>query len=365
MKRYFLFFLILLNSTLSAQNLIPNPGFEEKEMKDYDKGGKIFRAKDWDWIQPRGKYGWWQYPWSGLHIDKTMLPYIDSLLCQQKTEKAFITIYPYEGNCYMRSLGCKFKNIIQTKLKQPLRKGVVYYFEMYYRVDGMDYKREKAEPFSINRADFGVVFRDKNSFEQSFMKDLYQDKIMLRPNLPIKLNDSLPIKQWTKFTAYFIPTMDYSYFLIGNFRDLGQNIAGVWQGISNFYIDNLYLTPYENMLAKDLQSVNKPFVLEGIYFNDKEAVFQDKSVYTLDILFNFLKNNPNKKLEINCYMIKDKENSLLPKQRAEAVAGFMTKSGINANRISTFGKEEVVPPNKKLSKTDQMKMNRIEITIKQ
>ncbi len=360
-KKNWLLLLILCWSIqfLKAQNLIPNAGFEEKEIKTYDTSGKYFRAKDWDWIQPRGQYG----PWTGMHIDKTLIPSIKSRLNYHK-DVSFNPIYPYEGNCYMRSLGCKYKNVVQAKLKQPIMKGVVYYFEMYYRVDANKIEEEVADPFLINQADFGVVFRTKNSFDIPFMYNLYKNKITLNPFISIKLNDSTPIKQWTKFTAYFIPTMDYSYLLIGNFKDLGQHNPKIWEGICQFYIDNLFLTPYENMLSKDLQSVNKPFVLEGIYFKENEPEFETKSIYTLDILFNFLKINPKKSIEINCYTIKNQENNILSKQRAQAIANYLIEYGISATRILYIGKDEMYPATAKLSLSEQMKINKIEITIK-
>ena len=254
---------------LIAQNLIPNPGFEEKEIKTYNKTGQYFRAKYWDWIQPRGEYA----PWTGMHIDKTMLPSIESRL-NSNINFNFIPVYPYQGNCYMRSIGCKYKNVIQVKLKQLISKGVVYYFEMYYRIGAEEVEKHEADPFLINQADFGIVFRNKNSFDIPFMTDLYNDKIILKPQIQVKSNDSTPIKQWTKFSAYFIPTMDYTYFLIGNFKDLGQHNPKIWQGIAEFYIDNLLLTPYETILAKDLLTINNAFVLQGIVFqNTTSSIF--------------------------------------------------------------------------------------------
>ncbi|MFZ4411906.1 MAG: OmpA family protein [Bacteroidales bacterium] len=348
---------------ISAQNLIPNPGFEEKEIKSYDKSGKYFRAKNWEWIQPRGQFGWWQMPWSGLHIDQTMLPYIDSLLSNRKTNKAFITIYPYSGNCYIRSLGCKYKNVIQVKLKQAVQKGIVYYFEMYYRIDAEYYKNEKVDPFLINETDFGIFFSNKNAFDIAFMNDLYKNKIIIKPQIPIKLYDSIPIKGWTKFAAYYSPPNNYSYFMIGNFRDLGQNNPKIFQNITNFYIDNLVLKPYESLLTKDLQSTDQAFVLQGIYFKKDEAVYSEKSLYTLDLLLNFLKNNPKKNIEISSYTVNNPDNGLLSQQRAQAIADFMINHGIKPNRMNATGKDLSRMTSPKPT-TELTKIERIELIIK-
>ncbi len=358
--KYILLFYFLNFRVLMAQNLIPNPGFEEKEIKSYDKTGGYFRAKDWEWIQPRGEYA----PWMGMHVDSTMTPSIEKRLNHNKIYN-FTPIYPYQGSCYFRSIGCKFKNVIQAKLTKPLSKGVVYYFEMYYRIGAEKVDKYIADPFLINHADFGAFFTNKNFFNIVSMADLYHDKIKIKPLIPVKSNDSTPLIQWTKFTAYFIPQVDYNYILLGNFTALGQHNPKVWQGIAEFYIDNLILTPYENIFLNELQNMNKPLVLQGIYFTNDQSTLTNQSFYTLNILYNYMKCNPNTEIEIDCYMIKKNDNNLLSKQRAGEVAKYLINRGISPQRLHNVGYQDSIANNPNPSLIEQSKINRVEIIIKQ
>jgi len=79
-------------------------------------------------------------------------------------------------------------------------------------------------------------------------------------------------------------------------------------------------------------------------------------------LFNFLKNNPKKNIEISGYTVNNPDNSLLSQQRAQAIADFMINHGIKPNRMNATGKDVSRMTSPKPT-TESSKNERIEIVV--
>ena len=76
-----------------------------------------------------------------------------------------------------------------------------------------------------------------------------------------------------------------------------------------------------------------------------------------------MKTNPEKKIEINSYMIKNADNIMLFTAKSTGYSRFLNQSWVKTNRIITIGNEVDISIANDLSLAEQAKINRIEITI--
>ena len=109
---------------------------------------------------------------------------------------------------------------------------------------------------------------------------------------------------------------------------------------------------------------------EPIYFNfnfgTDEALLGRSDKRTLRDLVNFMKNNPNTTVDIDGHTddIGDEEYNLkLSRRRAQAVARFLTKNGIERSRLSYMGHGEEKPLVENSTATNRAKNRRVEFVI--
>jgi outer membrane protein OmpA-like peptidoglycan-associated protein len=106
----------------------------------------------------------------------------------------------------------------------------------------------------------------------------------------------------------------------------------------------------ENMFVKlklELEKIiiNKPIVLENIYYDlDKWDIRPDAAV-ELDKLVQTLKDNPGIRIELSSHTdsrADDKYNDVLSQKRAESAVQYLTSRGIDASRMIAKGYGERV-----------------------
>ncbi|MES2590686.1 MAG: OmpA family protein [Bacteroidota bacterium] len=80
-------------------------------------------------------------------------------------------------------------------------------------------------------------------------------------------------------------------------------------------------------------------LLNNIFFDSKRAELRSDSNVELDKLISFFNENPGIKVQISGYVLKgnQKENKKLAQERAEALANYLIKNGINKEQLTSKG----------------------------
>ncbi len=114
--------------------------------------------------------------------------------------------------------------------------------------------------------------------------------------------------------------------------------------------------------------VNKPIVLQNIYYDFDKALLRDEAMAELDRLLQILNDNPGMTILVGSHTDtngSEKYNIGLSNRRAKSVVDYLLKKGINKNRIVTFGYGESQPliyP--ELSDSDEQANRRSEFRIR-
>ncbi len=95
-----------------------------------------------------------------------------------------------------------------------------------------------------------------------------------------------------------------------------------------------------------LTPINKPVVLENIFFDFDKATLRDESKEELDELISLLKINPNVSIELSAHTDRkgsDDYNNRLSQRRAESVVNYLIKGGIEKGRLVAVGYGKSIP----------------------
>jgi outer membrane protein OmpA-like peptidoglycan-associated protein len=107
------------------------------------------------------------------------------------------------------------------------------------------------------------------------------------------------------------------------------------------------------VLQFPLPSTNVPVLVRNVFYEFDSAELTPESTAALDRLANMLKEHPNITIELSAhcdYRGNDKYNLNLSQRRAESVVKYLTKQGIQSDRLTPKGYGETLPKrvNKKL-----------------
>lgn len=95
-----------------------------------------------------------------------------------------------------------------------------------------------------------------------------------------------------------------------------------------------------------LTPINKPVVLENIFFDFDKAILRPESKEELDGLIDLLKVNPNVTIELSAHTDRkgsDEYNINLSQRRAQAVVDYLITNGIEKDRLTAVGKGKSEP----------------------
>lgn len=98
--------------------------------------------------------------------------------------------------------------------------------------------------------------------------------------------------------------------------------------------DSVYLVDFV------MTPINKPVVLENIFFDFDKATLRPESKEALDGLIDLLKLNPNVTIELSAHTDRkgtDEYNDNLSQRRAETVVDYLIKGGIEEDRLEAKG----------------------------
>lgn len=353
-----------------AQNLLPNPGFEDENICT-------------ELIKPCAPSGWELVYVNDLY---NYVPREDS-----HTGNHASAIATYKSN------GRKPFQFIEAPILCPLINGKKYRFSMYTRYGGSYF------------GDIGIYFSQNHiCIDRTDSSREFNDISFTPPNLMDRGKERKgdASKEWIKEEWEYTADGTERFIIIGNFQSgIGKknrqnNDHDYNPDIKYVYIDDVSLTPedsccacnYSDYLeeiytkyrrrhscAEELPSDSfvkvyekidlkpgKPIVLKDINFNTASAELLTSSNDMLDSIVSFLKHNEKIKLEISGHTDNegsDDYNMTLSENRANSVMTYLILHGIDSERLTAVGYGNTIPIASNATDTGKAVNRRVEIKI--
>ncbi|GLU53737.1 gliding motility-associated C-terminal domain-containing protein [Dyadobacter frigoris] len=273
-----MFFSSLLG--LHGQNLVPNPGFEQVKKRPCGiiPTDSPFGIQDYieEWYTPTsGSSDVWYSDTSRICYP-AFLANSRQLTRNGKMCAGLITSSANNLTVNNLSTVSEYREYIQVRLKQPMKKGSVYYAE-YFAI------RDFGSSLATNKLGAAFTVEPIGTVEKKKYPVIHANPQIVS-NAVIK-----DTSQWTKISGCFIAADNYEYLTIGNFSD----------DRSTTFIPTFYTTqrsPYYLIDDILVEEQDVPFI-PPTGFLGKDLVFcQDESYnFNLDSLkpYNFLWQDRN------------------------------------------------------------------------
>lgn len=277
---------------------------------------------------------------------------------------------------------------IATEIFPSLDRNHFYLVKFFYKL---------APNSGIASNGLGVYFSASlpkfNEFEEYkyFEPQIYLDNTKIIDN-----------REWKEFIGYFIASGTEKFLTIGNFSPFDIQKTKVLRNgepqnemdyYAYYYIDDVQLYDisdttnyhintictqidlfpvvkqiyYSNIMNKlDTLSLNKPFILENIYFDFDSYRLSSKSFATLDSIANYLKDHKTIEFIINGHtdnIGSSFYNQWLSTERAKSVYKYFYESGISPARMQYIGYGDSMPITSNKTNEGRQKNRRVELVI--
>ncbi len=339
--------LFLFPLITSAQNLVPNPGFESHEGCPDDKTNFPLKfVKDWeaqDYEDSSG-YSFTHSPDFFHRCAKNRYGQPHNFLGTEK---------PYKGSGYAGIFVFKVqtREYLQVKLKKPLKDGHSYYVKIQVSLADRCV-------FGVNKMVFLL------SFEKKFLGYIknYSQLQPLKGNPFRTLNQK---KGWTIISGCYKAEGGETFLTIGNFNKDSQTPRNWVKNTTDqktlkrsyYFVDEVSVLPCKNLkdcpckkkayedistrlekVAKNQDTARLNFV--DIYFDTDKARIVNDSYKILNKISDFLKSNKAINLTIEGHTDNrgsERYNQKLSRKRAKAVYDYLSKKGISQDRMKFKG----------------------------
>jgi len=150
------------------------------------------------------------------------------------------------------------------------------------------------------------------------------------------LNVKVPVRNDGKYRVEL--KRDISYVMMASARGyLNQNfeLKTGPEEKSETYIVDFFLSP-----------INKPVVIENIFYDFDKATLRPESKEALDQMIKMMNDNPNVTIELGAHTDRkgtDEYNERLAQRRAQSVVDYLIAGGIATDRMEAKGYGESVP----------------------
>lgn len=344
-----------------AQNLVPNPSFEE-----VSRCPNSFSDDKNDFIIPG-----WESPSAGTpdHFHSCSwgeadVPFNWAGSSNARTGKAYAGMYVWNKRDDDKS----YREYIQCELAEPLTGGESYILEFYY----------KLAPYSVyasNRLGMAVT-------QHSIM--LSHDQVIEElPQLSVVLDTTslTPNDKWVRARMEYKSTGGERFVTIGNFFDNKETKfkrfpfrygkSSMLSTSAYYYIDDVSVKSIDSLKQKpvpvpssdfELNSfeLNRDYILQNISFEFDSYVLLRASFVELDKVVEYLKQHPGINVRLSGhtdFIGSDEYNLTLSRNRARSVAEYLISKGINSHFVVSYGFGKTRPI--AMGKTDEArKINR-------
>lgn len=200
--------------------------------------------------------------------------------------------------------------------------------------------------FSSNRGD-GKGFDHIYSFEYPVIRTVVEgyivdtdDEFVTKSTIRVVgrdgTNKRFPGKVDGTYTLDVNQSTDYVFLASGdNYLNTRMSLKTVEIDKDSAYLVDFILTP-----------INKPVVLENIFFDFDKATLRPESKEELDGLIDLLNLNPNVTIELSAHTDRkgaDEYNMKLSQRRAQSVVDYLIAAGIKKDRLTAVGKGKAEP----------------------
>ncbi|WP_435623130.1 OmpA family protein [Flagellimonas sp.] len=175
-------------------------------------------------------------------------------------------------------------------------------------------------------------------------------------------------QNWMRVSLDIVAKGFEKNLILGNFKsnggttylDFRQNPAKP-EGYSYYYVDNVVL----EYLGPEYKP-NQRYVLEHVNFDFDRFELLPKAKYNLREVYSYLVKHPNLKVDISGHtdhLGSEEYNEVLSKQRANTVANYLVRLGLDKNRISYKGYGNKKPLDSTLTDKARKKNRRVEFVM--
>ena len=332
-------FLLLYLPVAYAQNLVPNPGFEDYTLcpGDYSQNVAEFRVKYWK----SANLGTPDH-FHSCSQGEAGVPHNWAGVSQAYEGHGYAGIYVWMNN------ENNFREYLQCKLLQPLVKDSVYKIEFHFRLSSYS-------KYSIDR--IGLVFSNVP------VEAGHDQVIKATPSVSVVQDSALTMKTgyWETLHQEYRANGGEQYLSIGNFSDNATThhyfirfMPAQQSMLANsayYYIDDVSVTPkflpeaetiavaIPEFVAENVEA-NKTYVLKNIQFEFDSYRLLYPSFEELDEVVLLLERHPQIKIQLAGHTDDvggDQYNRTLSHNRAKSVAAYLTSKGISADRVEHAG----------------------------
>lgn len=334
--------------SLNAQNLVPDPGFEDARRLPKRKDNSVSCTKHWMCPMSFGAADYYHKAGKGHGRAPR------NIFGHQKPHSGVA----YGGMCIRK----KFMEYVSTKLTDTLVEGQAYNVEFYV---------SRAERSLGSVKEFGVLFSDKISMGIAGVGIPKQPSVEM-----IKKHGFRKKGKWTKFSATYIAKGGETVIIIGHFNH--QNVKR-FKGYAHYYIDDVSVSliaekplKINTIVQSDTTSQNtlpvigETIALENIFFQTNKSELLPESFKALDQLVAILNQLPNTHIKISGHSDNsgnEAQNLALSKARAKAVADYLTAREIETERITYVGYGSAKPLVENYSSESKQKNRRVEFVL--
>ena len=373
-KKLALYLLLLFSCHLSlvAQNLVPNPSFEQLRnlpVKNNPKNTFEYEPKS-GYIPYMQNLSYW-FAATETTPDLRISSQDQYSKCRKlykncdkaRTGSNCVGIITFMSNSTSKT----YREYLQIKLRERLRPNEKTYVELWVS------KERQAKLISNN---MGIHFSLRKTTESTL------ENLELKPQINFDTLINQDEKKWIKLRGSFIPDKPYLFMLIGNFYNNEQTKAFWFESFNG----NPYTPPYAYYLIDDVRvwqendkpeppllmfndqvlNANEPIALKNVEFDFDSAELQDSSFAELQRLRAFLSQNPDVKIALQGHTDasgSDLYNQSLSEQRAKSVFTYLVEQGIKAERLSYKGFGEANPVKDNDSDEGRSRNRRVEFLV--
>jgi outer membrane protein OmpA-like peptidoglycan-associated protein len=322
---------------ISAQNLVPDPGFENLRKMPTKKNNSIACTKNW--FCPMNGAGDYYHHDAERHAGTP--------------RNVFGKQEPHSGEAYAGiCIRKKFIEYIETKLTDTLQKDRDYLVEFYI-------SRANRSIGAVK--EFGVLFLKKISMGMPGVG------IVAEPAVETVLPKGFRNKRsWIKFSAIYHAEGDETALILGYFKNKKTK---AFKGYAHYYIDDVSVHLIENKTeipaaipiaigektedpapAAFSPKPGETVRLQNIFFATNKSELLPGSFEELDKLAKYLLETPGTSISISGHTDNtgnEDRNRSLSEARAKAVADYLVSKGFYAAFIKYegYGSAQPIAPN--------------------
>lgn len=310
---------------IRAQNLIPNPGFENYNNCPVKPGNAANDLKLWS-MPTQGSTDFFHQCSNTMGVPENFNGHQTS-----KEGRGYVGFYLYAPNDY--------REYLQVKLKRPLTKDREY---------TLSYSVSLSERSDFAVTEFDVLFttqmlnvRTKKQLSKKYWMGQSDRYHFLEGSHELFYADS---ENWQEIQRTFIATGAERYLILGNFSS-NRETRVMETGVSSnkgayYYLDNVSLTSAEQEPLSESYPLDSLMVLPTLLFDFDAARLTPEGQIEMRKIFKFLSDDASLNLEIQGHtdtIGPAQYNDRLSDERCLAVVRFLKDLGLSSDRIMWKG----------------------------